>query len=250
MTGKTHRAGGMLCTVIGFSILQDKGFLLQDVNEGLQWLVMYPFCMWGSVASDLDHHWDSCPVRDYPSWLINKALHITKPLKDGMDNTMSEGQKKKSLAYKFADCFCASHRSWQTHSDLTVVVLIYLLSAVMQGKFNFLSVADIPILTLILMGLTLGVLTHLILDVLTPEGIWLMGLVLLEKVLRLFNPRISIPKKLHLVPHAKIFATGEAWESFIQKVLKIATVLSLVWFFLNTFYPDWRNLIPYTISFN
>ena len=43
MTGKTHRAGGILCSIIGFAILKEKGLLLPDVNEGLQWLIIYPF---------------------------------------------------------------------------------------------------------------------------------------------------------------------------------------------------------------
>ena len=57
MTGNTHRAGGMLCSVVGFALLKEQGLLLPEINPCIQWLVMYPFCYWGSTASDLDHNW-------------------------------------------------------------------------------------------------------------------------------------------------------------------------------------------------
>lgn len=248
MTGKTHRAGGMLCSLVGFSILQKHGLLLPNVNEGIQWLVMYPFCMYGSVVSDLDHHWESCPNKDYPSWLINKALHITKPLKDSLDKALPEKAKKNNPMYKFADIMCASHRSWQTHSDLTLGIMIYLLNTILSGSISGLSAVDTSIIALVIMGLCLGVIAHFILDAITPEGIWLTGLVLTEEFLKIFSPRIKIPKKLHLVPKTEFFATGGKWEQFIQKVLKILTVIMLSWFLLNIFIPDWKSFLPYTIS--
>ena len=36
MTGKTHRVGGMLCVLGGFTYLESKGFLLINVNPLLQ----------------------------------------------------------------------------------------------------------------------------------------------------------------------------------------------------------------------
>ena len=33
MTGKTHKAGGMLVSIVGFAILREKGLLLPDVNQ-------------------------------------------------------------------------------------------------------------------------------------------------------------------------------------------------------------------------
>ena len=88
MTGKTHKMGGMLMSVVGFTVLKNNGLLLANVNEGLQWLMIYPFCMWGSIASDLDHHWDSCPSKDIPSWFVHKALHITEPAYKKLDSVV------------------------------------------------------------------------------------------------------------------------------------------------------------------
>lgn len=249
MTGKTHRAGGMLVSIVGFSILREKGLLLPDVNEGLQWLVIYPFTMWGSVALDLDHHWESCPCKDYPSRLVNMALHITKPVVKSLDKTLTEKQKKHNGVYKTASLLNASHRSWQTHSDLTLIAVLALLFSVLLGKFTGFSAVDTAISALVLTGICLGFIAHIILDILTPDGIWLIGLVCLEKLLRLFNPRVNLPKKLHLVPSSSFFATGGKWELFVQKVLKVLTVCGVVWFFYVLISPFLSELIPYQIKF-
>ena len=248
MQGKTHKQGGMLISILGYAYLRQKGLLLPDVNEGLQWLIMYPFCMWGSVASDLDHHWDSCPEKDYPSWLLNKALHITGPIQKTLDNTMSEGQKSHSLIYKIADLFNAKHRSWQTHSDLTLWVLFYIMHMVLTNTNLALGQIDITILRLIITGLGFGIIAHFILDMLTPEGIWIMPLVWLNKLINIFSPKAKIPRKIHLVPYTKnkFFATGNGWEQLVRKILKVATVISLLWFIWTLIEP----YIPYTIDFS
>lgn len=250
MTGKTHKMGGMLVSLVGFAILREKGLLLPNVNEGLQWLVMYPFTMWGSIASDLDHHWDSCPQKDYPSKMVNMALHITKPVQKSLDKTLSEKEKKKNLVYKISDLFNAKHRSWQTHSDLTLISMIALLWCTFSGMIPSLGAVDMTILTLVLTGICLGIIAHFILDVLTPEGIWLTILVILNKLLKLFNPRINIPQKLHLVPHKEFFATGGKWEKLVQKVLKVATVVAVLWFLYVLLEPWISTIIPYKIEFN
>lgn len=242
MTGGTHKAGGMLMSVVGFALLKNNNLLAQDVNLGLQWLVIYPFCMWGSVASDLDHNPNVIPMKDYPSKLVNKALHITKPIED-----VTEGNKK-SFLYKVARFFNARHRSWQTHSDLTLGVMIFLLYNLLTVQtLGSLSVTDLVILRLVLMGICIGVLAHFLLDVITPEGIWLSGCCIFNKLIR----HKILPEKLHLVPKGhSFFATGGKWEMFIRKVLQIGTWIALVWLLLSVFWPNWIDYIPFTISFN
>lgn len=239
MTGKTHREGGMLCAMVGFALLEHNNLLLPDVNELLQLAVMYPFCMWGSVASDLDHHWESCPSKDIPSWTINKALHITAPMQKSLE---AVGDTKSGL-YKFAKFFNAKHRSWQTHSDLTLYVLIGLLYLIFTGRF-VLGTYDVAIASLILTGITMGVIAHFILDMLTPEGIYIVGLVALKKLFRLKR----LPEKIHFVPKCKLFATGGKWEIFIQKLLRILTVLATLYIIFGVVWTDWVQYIPYEIS--
>lgn len=248
MTGATHRAGGMLVSVVGFAILRERGLLLPNVNEAVQWLVMYPFTMWGSVASDLDHHWESCPSKDIPSRVVNMALHATKPIKKVLDRTMSESSRKHNPLYRLVSFFNASHRSWQTHSDLTLFAMLYLLYGVFTGSLGGLSPTDSAIVTLVLTGICLGVVAHFILDALTPEGILLVIPAVLNWILHLFKLKVSLPQKLHLVPKTSFFATGGAWEQFVQKVLRVCTVLVLVWFVYVQFAPIITRYIPWEIQ--
>ena len=237
LTGKTHRAGGMLCSVVGFAILRENGLLHPEIHEGLQWAVMYPFCMWGSIVSDLDHHWDSCPSKDYPSYILNKVLHLTAPLEK-----VTERFGKKNIFYRFFRFLNAHHRSWQTHSDLTLLSMIFLIYCVVSQRFFSLSGFDGAILSLILTGLSLGIIAHFILDMLTPEGVWNSVVVILNRVFL----KGKIPKrfeKWHFVPRWKCFATGSKWECFVQKVLKIATVIAIIWFLLTLFIPNWMSYL-------
>ena len=243
MTGETHKAGGMLCSLVGLSILYDKGILLQDVNIGVQWLIIYPFCMWGSTASDLDHHWESCPSKSYPDWIINHTLHITKPVQKSLEMT---GQTKNA-AYKFAKMFNASHRSWQTHSDITLYFMLLLMWIVNSSNLLDLDVIEKFILSSAITGISLGVIAHFILDMLTPEGVWISWLMLLNRLLKQISPMINLPEKIHFVPHMRVFATGSAWELFVRRVLKIATVIALIWFLISAF--NLVDLIPYEMYF-
>lgn len=245
MTGKTHKQGGMLISIVGFAILRAKGLLLPDVNLFLQWLIIYPFCIWGSVASDLDHHWEACPQKDYPSWILNHLLHITAPLQKLMDKTLSESQKKRSFGYKVAKFFNASHRSWQTHSDLTLLLLILLLMYVLSGRITIFGTFDIAIIQMVITGVVLGGIAHFILDMLTPEGIWLAGFSVINTITR----KHILPYKMHLVPHTKAFATGGKWELFIRKVLQVFTVIAIVWFLITIFFPNWKDYIPFELDF-
>ena len=240
MTGKTHRAGGMLCAVVGFTLLKQNGLLLPDVNEGLQLLVMYPFCMWGSIASDLDHHWESCPSKDIPSWCVNKVLHLTAPIQKQLE---SSGAKDTGIC-KFASLFNAKHRSWQTHSDLTLYAMIYILYQILYGSI-FNSGTDIAIASLVITGLCIGMIAHLVLDMLTPEGVWVFFLVFLNRGLKLKK----IPEKIHFVPKSKFFATGGKWELLIQRLVKVATVIAILYLVLFVYYSGWIAYLPFEISF-
>lgn len=250
MTGETHREGGMLVSVVGFMLLRKAGLLLPDVNEAVQLMVMYPFALWGSTASDLDHHWDSAPSKDGFSWGINKVLHLTTKTRDVM-GSMGGG---KTLGYHLLGIFDAKHRSWQTHSDLTLASILLILWALLSGRLNIgFSAIDTSIAALILMGICIGVVAHFILDMLTPQGIWCTVGVGVNKVLsKLFKKDMHLlPEKLRFVPHWKMFATGSTWENLICKILRILKVVSVVYICISMFSPDLLDTIfPYEIKFN
>lgn len=226
MTGKTHKMGGVLMSVVGFTILKHNDLLLSNVNEGLQWLVMYPFCVWGSVASDIDHHWESCPCRDLPSLVAHKLLHITDPIYKYLNTRLTTSEKKASVIYKLIRFLTPRHRSWQTHSDLTLLSVLYLLYCIVSNNLVIGGRNDTLILNLILTGICLGFISHLILDLLTPEGIWNSIVVVLNRTVCKGNlPRTL--EKWHFVPRRSFFATNSSWEGFIYKLLKVLIVISV-----------------------
>lgn len=244
----------MLCTMTGFLILRHNGLLLANVNEFVQLAVMYPFAMWGSVASDLDHHWESCPAKDPPSWAVNKVLHITTPYYKKLEELLPSSVKKKSANYKVAKFFSANHRSWQTHSDLTLISMILLLYGIISGQVRGgLGSVDLCILLLMLSGICIGIIAHFILDMLTPDGVWFTLGVLVNKLLSLILKREVklLPEKLHFVPKSRIFATGGSWELFVRRVVRVLTYISIAYFIVAVAFPEighWiMSLIPYEI---
>lgn len=225
MTGKTHRVGGMLCVLGGFTYLESKGLLLRNVNPLLQLTVMYPFALYGSIVSDLDHNANSIPSKDIVSVVINRVLHLTSGLNE------STGGRNKMFGL-----LDAKHRSWQTHSDLFLVALMYALyQMVIETK---LATVESVIWSLVGMGFILGVISHLVLDMITPEGIWSFILVGISKV----TGKKLIPKKLRLVPDSKFFSTGGPWESLVRNILWICCVV----LFIRLIYL----MTPYRITFN
>lgn len=225
MTGKTHRVGGMLCVLGGFTYLESKGLLLRNVNPLLQLTVMYPFALYGSIVSDLDHNANSIPSKDIVSVAVNRVLHLTSGLNE------STGGRNK--VFGILD---AKHRSWQTHSDLFLVALMYALyQLVMETK---LATVESVIWSLVGMGFILGVISHLVLDMITPEGIWSILLVGIGRV----TGNKVMPKKLRLVPDSKFFSTGGPWESLVRNILWICCVV----LFIRLIYL----MTPYRITFN
>lgn len=244
MTGKTHQVGGEFCVVAGFIFLNQNGYLLKDVNPYLQLLTMYPFAIWGSKALDLDHGEGSIPMRDIFSRFIHKLLHLTKngyqrakvKLDDPNVSAKDKRTLRKSLRYKFYKFFNASHRSWQTHSDLTLAVIVGLLAS-FNYIFLSLGIIDQALMHLILVGTTLGMLSHLVLDALTTDGIHLL-LTRLINVTVFRKVRFQLPEKLHLVPRSKRFSCESKWESFVKGLLSILTILSLGYLVITLECPD------------
>lgn len=201
MEGKTHRLGGVLCTLIGYSVLDSKGMLSSDVSPLLQLAVVYPFALYGSVFSDLDHNWQSAPAKDPFSFVVNSVLHMTTWLR-----------RKTNIKGSVLAVFDAKHRSWQTHSDMFLLLLIVAFVSVMHSNMSGISGV---IFSLISIGFITGVVSHLILDMLTPEGIWFI-------VPSLFKGRRVT---LSLVPRTRFFSTGGRWEMIIRLLMCVAIAI-------------------------
>lgn len=219
LQGKTHRLGGVLSAMLGYTFMEANNMLLPDVNPILQLAVIYPFAMYGSVVSDLDHNWNSSPSKDPVSKGINSILHLSS-------NVSKVSGKKFSLL----NIFDAKHRSWQTHSD---VFLLFFIGVVifLWGDASG-SDANSVILKLIMLGLSLGVASHLLLDSLTPEGIWFLipSIIKKEKV------------TFRLVPKGEFFITGGPWERLVRVIMWIAISILAIYILYR--------VSPYRISFN
>lgn len=205
MEGRTHRVGGVLCAMIGCSILESKGMLIEGVSPLVQLLVMYPFAVYGSILPDLDHNWNSAPAKDPVSKGINVILHATSGIR-----------KKTGKSIPVVNFLDAKHRSWQTHSELFLAIFIYLAWLFSSGQAT--TNTNI-LLRMVFFGLALGVISHMILDALTPKGIWFL------------IPSIIRRKKVcfRLVPKSKFFATGGSWEKLVRTLLWIAVIFLLLY---------------------
>lgn len=209
MTGATHRVGGVMCALAGYTILEQRGMLISNVNPLLQLAVIYPFAIYGSTVSDLDHHWQSAPSKDIVSFCINKILHLTTELRK------RTGSKNPILG------ICdAKHRSWQTHSDLFLLIMIVLSIQAIGGSIDG---ANSIIMKLVFTGLILGIISHLILDMLTPEGIWCTLSTVLSRIFK-----VKIPEKIHLVPKTRFFATGGSWEKMVRWLMWVVSFILLI----------------------
>lgn len=246
MTGKTHKRGGMLMSLVGFIFLKHNNMLLSDVYEILQWLVMYPFCIWGSMANDLDKNWAMCPSKDYPSRVVHAILHVASPVQALFDKSLSEREKKNNTVYRLVYTLNAHHRSWQTHSDFTLIFLFVTLKFLMGEKCVSLGAVNSTILLLVFTGVAMGMVEHILLDMFTPEGIKLVIFILLNKVLKMLRIPLRLPEVFRLVPKMGYFATGGNWENAVNKWLKTMTN---VLFVLCLFVYFIKPLIPFEISF-
>lgn len=237
MTGKTHRTGGMLCCFIGYSILKEKGLLIGDISPIQQLIVMYPFALYGSVLPDIDHNKKSSPCKDIVSVGINRVLHLTTPAREAKEKV--SGKEVPNKPFDLKNTFDARHRSWQTHSDLFLGLFVYLFFSLLSvGKLT----GDVILARTWIIGIILGVISHYILDMLTPEGIWSLLFVILNKIFKEAKVKVKLPEKVHLVPSSKFFATDGPWEHLVNKLLWGMNCIYLAVLIYN--------IMPYKLTFN
>lgn len=239
MQGPTHRDGGTAAALGGFLALGSASVTVIHPLIGLA--VMYPFAVWASTAPDLDHDpgsvWadlkpgkkskgQSIPSKDIVSRSISYVLHLGKPFrgKPGMG---------------FASLLDCKHRSWQTHSEIPLLAVFGLLYWFSTGVTGF-NAAELAILTWIVWGLGYGFFAHLVLDLLTPEGLPFATGMLLNKILH----TSIFPKKIKIIPHVPptehgkpgFFSTGGTWEAIVFWVLRLVNLGLLGYIIYQVFF--------------
>lgn len=182
MMGRTHKAGGCLAMLAVYTYLHSKGFM-PEVHPFVQLLLMYPAASWGSTMPDLDQSENSIPEKTPFSMLINKMLYMGK----------------------------VKHRSWQTHSLLMMGLFLGILFGLVYGAMRFswfgLDTMSCNVLLLLVTGLSVGIGSHLLLDLMTYEGIQLVPGVWL----RFFR--------------LDMFKTGTTYEKVVRFILYVGCVL-------------------------
>lgn len=182
MNHLTHKAGGTLGMLIVFDVMKKHGMLVQNINPYIQLLVMYPAASWGSTAPDLD-----------------------RPKSKNADQT-----PVSMVMERFLQLINARHRSWQTHCLVITGGLALAFPVILELCGVKLNTLDLCILRLLIYGLTTGIISHLVLDAITPEGVH-------------FIPNV----KLRLVPKLSFFSTGGLWEKLVRTVISIASFMVL-----------------------
>ena len=229
MEGKTHRIGGTVCAMAGFVTLKDSGYLLSSelISPALQFLVIYTAGIYGGMWPDNDHHWESSPLKDPASWLQNKLMHIANAPYKRLDEKMSSKQKKRSVLYKTLKFMRCIHRSWQTHSEFTLLMILWLMMS--PTLLGFTGRFDSVLWLLIVTGFGLGVISHIILDMLTTEGVrFALGV-----FIKVFFPSVPIFTTIRLVPGLSAFKTGSEWEMAIRKALSLIQYALLIMVLLD-----------------
>ena len=240
MQGATHRAGGVTACLAGYLSLKH-GVVPVGVDPLTSLVVMYPFALWGSTASDLDHHcgsvWDevkvfgersghTLPSQDPVSRGISHILHLTRPLRKTVKGT--------ALAPIVGVLDC-KHRSWQTHSEFPLVGILLAMSYVGTGGA---TTVNGVLWQLVLTGILAGLFAHLVLDLLTPEGLPFATGLLVNKLVG----RKVLPEKIKIIPHVPptrkgevgFFSTGGTWEKkVVYNLLHTINILLLLYLILD-----------------
>lgn len=185
MTFATHRQFAVFWALAGTMLLYARG--MTEINYYLALILVMPIAKIGAEFPDYDHTWQNVKNKTVPSWIINKLIHITG----------------------------GTHRSWQTHS-LDIATVAALLSYYLPNKLyliGYVSQMNKEVLSIVMIGFTLGWASHLYADMLTSGKVRLLCFSKIKIGL--------VPKKLFGLK----FNTGHEWEQFVYKVTRILNCL-------------------------
>lgn len=191
MQGRTHKAAGCCAMLAAYLYMYHKGVLLDDIHPIVQLAVMYPAASWGSTMPDLDQSSvDTIPDKTPISIAVHTLLHIGK----------------------------VKHRSWQTHCLVFTVLFVGLLAGLLYlaqtNAWLGTSTTTYNVMLLLLTGFSVGVVSHLLMDFLTYEGIQLVPGVWLHPM------------------HANAFKTGTTYEKIVRCLLYVLICVETVLFVL------------------
>ena len=185
MTGPTHRQYSVCFAFITMMLYYNLG--ITNINYYLAMIIVLMTSKSGALFPDVDHNWQNVHNKTIPNKIINTIIHLT-------------GGK---------------HRSWQTHSiDICTYFTLcsYFIPNILY-KLNKISEIDKEVSIIILLGFSSGWISHLFSDMLTSAGVRLIFFI---------NYKVKfVPRQLFKLK----FNTGNEWEAFNYKVIKIINIL-------------------------
>lgn len=188
MTKVTHKQYSICFAYIAAIVMLDNG--VDRVNYYLALPILLLSSEFGGKLPDLDHSWNNIADKTVLNRIINILIHITG----------------------------GSHRSWQTHScDICAIyTFIAITLPIKLYEYWIIKVVDMEIMSLIMIGVACGWISHLFSDMLTPEGV---------RVFCWSKIKIKfVPRKIWRIK----FTTGTDWEKFNYVIMKnINIVLSI-----------------------
>lgn len=185
MTGPTHKQYSICFGCLAVMLCYNKE--LSQVNYYLALIIVLMTAKAGALFPDVDHAWVNVHNKTIINKIINTLIHVT-------------GGK---------------HRSWQTHSwDICIIFSIfsYFLPNYLYNV-DKISIINKEIATLVLFGFSSGWISHLFSDMLTSAGVRVLCFI---KFYARFVPRQILGFK---------FNTGNEWEAFNYKVIKIINIM-------------------------
>ena len=185
MTGPTHKRYAVCFACIASMILYK--YNISQINYYLVLIIILTTAKAGALFPDVDHEWCNVHDKTVVNRIINILIHIT-------------GGK---------------HRSWQTHSiDICTYFTIAacILPNIMYNK-GLISDVNKEVISIILIGFSSGWISHLFSDMLTSGGVRLICFI--DYKIRL------VPRKIGKLK----FNTGNEWENFNFKLMKIINIL-------------------------
>lgn len=199
MKSETHATFATGFAIAGAPILHMLGY--SDINY---WLTIPILAVTGKEFArlvDADHgNWASVPDHTPFYWFFNKGLVML-------------GSK---------------HRSVQTHSIDICLIFLGMSIAVSMGfeRFNWIPHIDAQVISLIGIGGGLGWLSHLVADMLTPNGVWLIA----ARGKRRSNRIALTPRSSKYVPFFRkiSFSTGGTWEDIVRRLMFATDIIIII----------------------
>lgn len=181
MTGPTHRQYSISFACLAAMLIFKLG--ISEINYYFALPILLMASKSGALFPDVDHNWENVHDKTVINKIINTLIHVTK----------------------------GKHRSWQTHSIDICLWSTFLGYLIPLRLYNvgILSSTNKEVITLLLLGFNSGWISHLFSDMLTSAGVRLF-------FFSKFKVKL-VPKKIGKLK----FNTGEQWENFNYKVMKI-----------------------------